>query len=134
MRAKDLDNSGWYGILTRKIYPSDVDMIISDNQGGVVVDNGGRILFVEYSSNAQHWEQVKKGQRLLYRNIVRNGKGSQFAALCYLRHRPVEERWDTVNDVLSFEIMYWAQDEVQVVYSANGKAWSQAVLALIFGK
>lgn len=120
-QGKMLDHSGWRHTLPRNITPSDIDMCI---------DNNGVILLVELSSQTDNWNDLKRGQALLYENLVWAGCGNIKAALAYIHPAPGKQI-DTVKDVISFSVM--CRQHGKIVKSAvyAGKNWKQAVVELI---
>ena len=119
-QGKMLESRSWYGLLPRKITPSDIDMVI---------DNNGRILFVEFDSNTAAWDGITRGQRRLYENIVLNGSGKHFAACC--RHNVKDRRIDTLHDVLEFQLMYMRGDSLNVSSIYDGSKWRRAVQVML---
>jgi hypothetical protein len=97
-KGKMLDHSKWD--LPRRIKPSDIDMC---------VDNDGDILFCEITSHANSWEDLDVGQRRLYISAI----GNKHVAVL-VRHNVIGQRQiDTINDVVSFEVMARQDDEVE---------------------
>ena len=63
--SKMLDNSGWNGLLRRRITPSDID----HPPVGLCFDNNGAVLFADFSINCDNWSllgRTLRGQRWLY--------------------------------------------------------------------
>lgn len=120
-RGKMLDHAGWSDILPRLITPSDIDMVI---------DNAGRILFVEFSSKTCVWGHLARGQRLLYQNVVKAGGGKQTAALCHIKPE-AGKQIDTVHDVIRFQVMYLKNGELEISPVMEGDKWVDAVKAIL---
>lgn len=119
-QGKMLNHGGWNGVLPRLITPSDVDMVF---------DNNGKIIFIELSRVRSSWQEVTKGQRLLYENLIRGG--AHCACLC--KHNvPAAIQIDTRYDVDSFQIMVW---DYGLVYSKtySGTLWEKFVSDGWFG-
>ena len=113
-QGKMLNHASWNGILPRRITPSDVDMVF---------DNAGRIIFIELERSCSRWQEVTRGQRLLYENLIKSG--AHCACLC--KHSvPVPMQIDTRYDIESFEIMVW---DYGLVYSKiqPGVYWKKFV-------
>jgi hypothetical protein len=117
-RGKMLDNSGWTKYLPRNGTPSDIDRItITDTNGNImsidnvpVLDDSGSILYFEFSSSEKAWQGLKRGQHLLYQNLVRAARGNAIAVLGY-HQTPLDQEIDTVNNIISFHIMYWTEED-----------------------
>lgn len=125
-QAKMLDHSGWNGVLPRGITPSDIDMVI---------DNEGLVLFVEFSSKTASWHTLKSksyGQWKLHRNLVWNGRGTQFSALCHLQPEP-DKDINSMTDVIEFSLMLYdsKQDDVRESKVWTGDNWLAAVKNLL---
>lgn len=132
--GKMLDHSLWRNELPRKITPSDIDMIVHDDSvvesNNMVVDNNGVILFVELSSKTDKWNELSRGQRLLYENLVWAGCGNIKAALCHINPEPGKQI-DTVNDIISFSVMIRKGNEIEKSRTFPGRIWMKAVKQLI---
>lgn len=113
-RGKMLDHSGWAGILPRKITPSDVD---------AVIDSNGRQLLWELSSRSPAWADLKFGQRYLYENLVKSGKGRIVAACVHHRQPDEGQPIDTVEDVLAFQGMFYVSGGVKVTTVLPADRW-----------
>ncbi|WP_417848383.1 hypothetical protein [Thalassoglobus sp.] len=125
-QAKMLDHSLWYGVLPRNITPSDIDMII---------DNDGLILFVEFSSKTASWHTLKSfsyGQWKCHRNLVFNGQGKQFSALCKIKPKP-DEDINSMTDIIEFSLMTYDKenDDVRESKLWTGENWKTAVQNLL---
>ncbi len=95
-RGKMLNHSNLSQGLPRGMSPSDID---------AVIDNNGKLLFMEYSSQFSCWADLKPGQRKLYEHIVEAGKGMQMAILVHHAIPPEGVQIDTLKDALEFQIM-----------------------------
>ena len=120
-QGKMLNNIAWRKHLPRNITPSDIDFAI---------DNNGIILIVEFSSQTDRWDDLKRGQRLLYENLVWAGCGNIKAALAFIRPQPGVQI-DTVRDVISFSLMCRQHGEIVKSQTFSGKHWQEAVVELI---
>lgn len=124
-QGKLLDHSGWYGILPRRITPSDIDMIIA---------NGQRFLFVELKSCISTWDKLERGQLKLYEDLVLAGRGNSFAALAKHKQPAEGKHIDTVNDIIEFSWMWLDGDELRYEKPQPGKIWVQTIQTVIFEK
>ena len=108
-QGKMLDHSEWDGVLPRQITPSDVDMVL---------DNWGRIVFVEFSRECGSWLELSIGQRKFYQAAV--GKaGRHIAALCQ-HSTPVDQQVKTRTGVVSVEFMFWHNGSFRFAKGTNG--------------
>lgn len=115
-QGKMLDHSGWRTILVRGITGSDVDLVFDFN---------GLILVVELKLNCNTFSALPTGQRILYENFVKAGKGKIIAACAKITptsDKPV----DTLNDVHSFQVLTFS--ELSPVLP--GSEWKKFVLAV----
>lgn len=94
-QGKMLDNSGWYGVLPRSITPSDIDLVF---------DNAGKQVLAELSSQNERWEEISRGQRLLYENNIIGGGN---IALLAKHNVPPDTTINTYRDIVSFHAMLW---------------------------
>lgn len=115
--GKMLDHSSWYGTLTRKITPSDVDMLF---------DNAGKIMLCELSSAVSSWSEVQIGQRWLYQSFIKDQP--HCAVLCRHNVDPSSGRQiNTRFDIQSFQVMVWEHEQVlSRVYDGN-HYWQRVV-------
>lgn len=92
----------WGEVLPRNLRPTDGDMII---------DNGGRILMVEYKAGIASFAELNTGQKLLYKHFTENGKGTQAVMLCrYQQKHP--EYICGIDDVISCQLMTYANGRI----------------------
>jgi hypothetical protein len=96
-----LDHSGWASILPRKITPSDGDMIL---------DNNGKILYVELSSRFCRWADLSEGQHRLYRNLLHVGPSAVAAILAHHAIPAEGVPINTVADIVEFTVMKLGED------------------------
>lgn len=92
-RAKMLDHSVWGDLLPRLITPSDVDMVI-DNRHGF-------ILLCELSRQVSDWKNIKIGQREVYEHLIKDTR--HMAVL--LSHKIDDGEICTVRDIDSYQTM-----------------------------
>jgi len=87
--------------LPRNIRVSDIDFVL---------DNDGHFLFVEFKraydndlDREASWDEMGKGQRRMYENLVKAGGGKITVALC--KYWPKKDEADSLTDVLGFALM-----------------------------
>jgi hypothetical protein len=107
-------SESWRGKLPRNGYPSDTDMLF---------DNNGYILFCEFKNHEFSFSDLSTGQRLLYKNLIKNSP-KQSVALCY-HNAPENRAIDTLTDVVSFRWVYMSGGEI--VESEKMTDWEQFV-------
>jgi hypothetical protein len=87
----------------------------------MVLDDKGRILFIELSSKTARWDELSTGQRKLYENIVKNSS-RQRAVLCHIRTEPGKEIL-TDEDVKAFSVMSLTASGLHVSKVFPGELW-----------
>ena len=118
-----LDHSKW--VLPRRIFPSDIDMIFDNS--------GKKILFCELKSYPCTWDKLSIGQRRLCESLVRLGNENTqtYVALAY--HRiPKDRDVDTANDIISFQVAYLKDNQIQITPNLPGKGWVKFVESIIY--
>jgi hypothetical protein len=119
-QGKMLDHSGWYGVLPKRITPSDID---------AVWDNSGDILFGELSSQHETWGELSRGQILTYFNTI-GPVSRHFAVL--LKHSVFGRQIDTFKDIDSFHLMIRKDRDLLLWPSrdrpCDGSQWVKFVL------
>jgi hypothetical protein len=119
-QGKMHDSSGWYGILPRKIMPSDIDLVF---------DNNGRCVFLEMTKNTSCWGQWKAmncGQYRLFSTLIRQGEGKHVYVL-WFHNTPVEQCVDTRMGCLSFSVMFWGGGTLREIEFFLGDGWPRFV-------
>lgn len=112
-QGKMLDHSGWAGKLTRGRTPSDIDMVF---------DFAGTFLFIELKLNSPFFHDMSKGQRILYKNLVKLGHGKVIAVCAHIHTLP-EQEVATLDDVIAFQVMtHFGISEVR-----HGSQWLKFV-------
>jgi hypothetical protein len=115
-RAKLLDHSGWANLLRGT--PSDVDMVL---------DNNGRILFVELNSNTCLWHKIPRGQQRLYEGLVASGQGKHIAVCALVCPEPGRQI-DTLRDVCAFQWLAYIRGQIIPSKEWSGSHWKPFVL------
>ena len=113
-QGKMLDHSSWN--LPRNITPSDIDMCF---------DNNGNIIACEISSNVQEWTKLQRGQFLLYFNFI-GPLSKHIAVLCY-HNVDKKLKINTLNDIISFQIMIRKNDEVLYTPIYGSSRWEKFI-------
>lgn len=133
-QGKALDHRGWSVILPRNIAPSDIDFVFDD-------DVNGRTLLVELSRNVTKvecsgWDGLKPAQALLYKNLVRHGRGKIIAVLA-LHNVPEDRQIDTRLDIVAFCTMHYSpafNSPVGDPVVQGNEKWQQFVKDFFAGK
>ncbi len=120
-QGKMLDHSQWAGRLPRSITPSDIDFVLAD---------GRFFLFVELSSRHDHWNELAVGQRRLFEDLILRDGERTVAVLARHNAGGQERQIDTLNDVVSFEVLFGASaGRLGVYFSDESGEWARFVLA-----
>lgn len=124
-QGKMLNHGSWLRILPRGIMPSDLDGVIFD--GFNFFDDGGHILFMEFSSRTSEWDGLEsRGQRMGYEAIIRacNGKAKAVVAM---HLTPREEQIDTKENVIEFQPMVFLDGKVRYGKVFDATYWVEFV-------
>ncbi len=95
-QSKLMSYKGWNILLGGNKSASDTDMVI---------DNGGNVLFFEFKTHINLWRECPLGQKILFENLVKIGKGKISAVICK-QIESDEELYDTTK-CQSFQVMYF---------------------------
>jgi hypothetical protein len=109
-QGKMLDHSSWYGLMARKITPSDIDM---------VVESYGCFLFCELSRDADSMATLSRGQRIMLSALSRLNGTHCVAILTHglLSHsKPI----DTATDIRSACVYFDAGTKRAIL---DGDGW-----------
>lgn len=109
-QGKMLDHSWWSGQMRGRITPSDIDM---------VVESHGCLLVCEITRDAESWNDLKAGQRILLMNVARL-PGTHCVAI--LRHglMSISKEINTATDIVEATV-YFDSGSKSVVL--DGDAW-----------
>jgi hypothetical protein len=114
-QGKMLDHSEWFSILPRGITPSDIDMVL---------DNRGRMIFVELTTKYEMFEDLSTGQRILHEGLAKCGK---HVSVLGWHDVPSSRQINTFSDISKVSLMFACDGKIATLNGFTNFDWQVLV-------